>query len=62
MRLYTALESLPDQAVKELDPGDVLKYVVVRVADEILFDLMASASGIDYEEASKAWSSMRSEA
>lgn len=49
--VYRALESLPDQAVKELDPGDVAKYTVVRVADEILIDLMKSAAGIDYEEA-----------
>lgn len=53
-RVFKALESLPDQAVKQLDPGDVAKYVVVRVADEILVDLMASASGIDYAEASKS--------
>jgi len=53
-RVFKALESLPDQAVKQLDPGDVAKYLVVRVADEILVDLMASASGIDYAEASKS--------
>lgn len=53
-RVFKALESLPDQAVKQLDPGDIAKYVVVRVADEILVDLMASASGIDYAEASKS--------
>jgi hypothetical protein len=52
-KAYRALESLPDQAVKELDPGDVAKYTVVRVADEIMVDLMRSASGIDYAEASK---------
>ncbi len=53
-RVYQALESLPDQCVKELEPGDISKYLVVRVADEILVDLMASASGIDYSEASKS--------
>lgn len=53
-KLFAALESLPDQAVKELEPGDISKYVVVRVADEILVDLMASASGIDYEEGRKS--------
>ena len=50
---YAALEILPDQAVKELKPGEVSQYVVVRVCDEITVDLMASASGIRYEEASK---------
>jgi hypothetical protein len=49
--VYAALESLPDQAVKELGPGEVSRYTVVRVADEIVVDLMASASGIGYEEA-----------
>lgn len=52
--VFKVLESLPDQCVKELLPGDVSKYTVVRVADEILVDLMASASGIDYAEASKS--------
>ena len=51
--VFEALESLPDRAVLELDPGDVAKYNVVRVADEILVDLMGSACGIDYAEASK---------
>lgn len=50
--VFRALESLPDKAVRELDPGDVSKYVVVRVADEIVVDLMQSASGITYEDAS----------
>lgn len=52
-RVYEALRSLPDRAVDELDPGDVPKHTVVRVCDEITVDLMGSASGIDYEEASK---------
>lgn len=53
-KVFSALATLPDGCVRELDPGDVSKYVVVRVADEILVDLMASASGIDYAEASKS--------
>lgn len=52
-KVFKALESLPDKAVLELQPGEVGKYTVVRVADEIIVDLMKSASGIDYEEASK---------
>jgi predicted nucleotidyltransferase len=50
-RVYEALRSLPDRAVDDLDPGDVAKYTVVRVNDEITVDLMGSASGIRYEEA-----------
>lgn len=52
-KVYQALEILADRAVRELDPGDVAKYVVVRVADEVLVDLMRSAAGIDYEEAAR---------
>ena len=52
-RVFEALGSLPDRAVDELDPGDVAKYTVVRVNDEITVDLMGSASGIGYEEASR---------
>ena len=52
-KVYKALESLPDKAVLALEPGAVSKYTVVRVGDEICVDLMASASGIAYEEASQ---------
>ena len=52
-RVFKALEILPDQAVKELEAGEVAKYDVVRVADEIIVDLMKSACGIEYEEAVK---------
>lgn len=52
-KVYRALESLPDQAVKELQPGEVEKFTVVRVADEIVVDLMKSACGIDYAAAAK---------
>jgi len=52
-RVYEALRSLPDRAVDELEPGDVAKYTVVRVNDEITVDLMGSAAGIRYEEAVK---------
>ncbi len=51
--VYKALDDLPDHAVRELDPGDVAKFIVVRVADEVLVDLMRSAAGIDYAEASR---------
>jgi len=52
-RVFRALECLPDRAVKELMPGEVSQYVVVRVCDEITVDLMASATGIEYAEASQ---------
>jgi hypothetical protein len=53
-KAFDALATLPDGCARELDPGDVEKFLVVRVADEILVDLMAKASGIDYEEAAKS--------
>ncbi len=52
-RVYKALEILPDKAVLELKPGEVSEYNVVRVADEIIVDLMRAACGIEYAEASK---------
>ena len=50
-KVYEALESLPDKAVKELEGGDVSKYQVCRIADEVLVDLMQHACGIDYHGA-----------
>jgi hypothetical protein len=52
-RVFSALSTLPDNAVRELQPGELQQYNVIRVADEILVDLMCSAGGIDYEEAAK---------
>jgi hypothetical protein len=50
-RLFDALATLPDQAARDLQPGELRQYTVIRVADEILVDLMQSAGGIDYAEA-----------
>lgn len=52
-RIFSALSTLPDNAVRELQPGELQRYTVIRVADEILVDLMRSAGGIEYEEAAK---------
>jgi len=46
-----ALEILPDKAVHGLREGDLERYVVVRVADEIVVDLMLSAGGLAYADA-----------
>jgi len=40
--------------VRQLESGDVAKFTVVRVADEIVVDLMASASGFDYAAAAES--------
>ena len=47
----SALEILPDKAILEMQPDDLENYTVVRVADEILVDLMLSTCGISYEQA-----------
>ena len=45
-----ALEVLPDKAVRELGDDDLRNYVVVRVCDEIVVDLMTLACGVSYRE------------
>jgi hypothetical protein len=52
-KVFSALSTLPDNAVRELHPGELQQYNVIRVADEILVDLMRSAGGIEYEEAAR---------
>lgn len=52
-KVFSALSTLPDNAVRELQPGELQQYNVIRVADEIVIDLMRSAGGIEYEEAAK---------
>jgi hypothetical protein len=50
-RVFSGLSTLADNAVRELQPGELQKYSVIRVGDEILVDLMRSAGGIQYAEA-----------
>lgn len=50
-KVFAGMAHLPDGAVRELSPGEVAEYAVVRVADEIVVDLMSSASGVDYADA-----------
>ncbi|HAP36104.1 MAG TPA: hypothetical protein DCQ28_09240 [Bacteroidetes bacterium] len=50
-RVWAAMMNLPDQAVRDVQPDDLENYVVVRVGDEIMVDLMAKACGISYDEA-----------
>ena len=46
-----ALGTLPDNAVSQIENDDVRRHTVVRIADEIVVDLMASACGITYDDA-----------
>ena len=50
-RLKRALAVLEDGAAREIEPGDLEKYTVVRVADEVLVDLLAAACGVTWAEA-----------
>ncbi len=43
---------MPDKAIRELGEDDFRDYIVVRVADEILVDVMTAACGVEFEEAS----------
>jgi hypothetical protein len=52
-KVFSALSTLPDNAVRELQPGELQKHTVIRVGDEIVVDLLRSAGGIDYAEAAK---------
>ena len=49
--LKRALSILPDYAVREVINTDIEEYGVVRVADEVVVDLMGSACGIDFKSA-----------
>ena len=48
-----ALEVLPDKAVLQVEDNDLDQYTVVRVADEVVVDLMLSTCGIGYSEAAQ---------
>jgi hypothetical protein len=50
-RVKQALSFLADNAVAEVGDTDVRDYLVVRVIDEVVVDLMGRACGIDYAEA-----------
>ena len=50
-KILDVLSELPEGAAKELVPGEVGDYVVVRICDEFTVDLIAKACGIDYESA-----------
>jgi cytochrome P450 len=49
--ILDVLSQLPEGAARELKPGEVSDYVVVRICDEFTVDLMAKACGVDYEDA-----------
>jgi len=48
-----AMATLPDNAAALLSDDEVLQYKVVRIADEIVVDLLAAACGVNYSEATE---------
>lgn len=50
-RLKRGLSVLADNAAAEVADDDIRRHVVVRVADEVVVDLMGRACGISYAEA-----------
>lgn len=63
-RVKQGLRVLPDNAAADVDDMDVQRHVVVRVADEIVVDLMAAPAGsptpMRCETLSRSRSSVRS--
>lgn len=51
-RIKQALSVLEDDAARDIDPGDLQRYRVVRVADEVMVDLLAAACTVTWSEAS----------
>ena len=49
--LKRAMADLPDNAIALMEDNEVGQYSVVRIADEIVVDLMKEACGVDYEDA-----------
>ena len=52
-RLKRAMAVLPDNAVAQIADDEVEKYQVVRIADEIVVDLLKDACGVDYSRAAR---------
>jgi hypothetical protein len=52
-RLKRAMAILPDNAIAVIADDEVEKYEVVRIADEIVVDLLKDACGVDYARASE---------
>ena len=47
------MAQLPDNAIAEIEEDDVRRYSVVRIGDEFVVDLLASACGVTFEDASQ---------
>ena len=52
-RIKRALAVLPDNAARDVKADEVERYDVIRVADEVVIDLMTAACGVTWEEADR---------
>jgi len=52
-RIKRALAVLPDNAVREVQSDEITRYDVIRVADEVVVDLMSKACGVSWEDAAR---------
>jgi nucleotidyltransferase AbiEii toxin of type IV toxin-antitoxin system len=52
-RVKRGLSVLADNAVAEVNDTDIRDYVVVRVADEVMVDLMGRACGLAYADVAR---------
>ncbi len=50
-KIKKALSILSDQAVLQITDDDVRQYEVVRIADEVVIDLMAKACNVTHQDA-----------
>ena len=60
-KIKKALSILPDNAISQIQDDEVRQYSVVRIADEVVIDLMAKACGLDFQEAKQGieWRDIR---
>ena len=52
-KIKAALSFLPDKAAAQVDDSDIERYVVVRIADDVVIDLMGKAAGVPFEDVDK---------
>ena len=52
-RIKRALAVLPDNAVREVLADEIERYDVIRVADEVVVDLMSKACGVTWKDAAE---------
>ncbi|MBN1633668.1 MAG: hypothetical protein JW917_05845 [Ignavibacteria bacterium] len=51
-KLKVSLEYLPDKAVNQMKDEDLDNYIVVKIADEFVIDLLVKAGGYEYKDIS----------